>query len=294
MKTDHIPDIYLEQYVLGELPKNLRKEIDDLIKKNPELNDRINEILKSNSDILSVYPAKAMVQKILERKNNIEKSSLNRNPVQKEAQLEAGIFISFRDSVKKFMIQLNSTRTKRLALSFSSAAVLGFLIIFLFPGIRNSFNINTGIETDVRIKGLDSKLLMYRMKGRNVEELKNYDTARRGDIIQAGYIATGDYRYGLILSIDGRGTVTLHFPDSLSSGQKLSLNKKILLNRSYELDDSPNFERFIMVLSAKPLNGAEIMKKAKKLAIDKESAINGSVKNKDDETEFSLIIKKIE
>lgn len=293
MKTDRIPDIYLEQYILGELPEPLRREINDLIQKDPELNERINRILESDRGILSAYPAETMARKIMERKNQTWRTSLKTAAV-KKGRTEPGFFTAAAYKIKSFIEQIFTTRARRYAFTLSSAFALLLLVIFLFPGIRSGFDTGRDIEKDVRIKGLDSKLLLYRIKNGKAEELKNDDTVHRGDIIQAGYIATGDYKYGLILSIDGRGTVTLHYPSNTSSGQKLSLNRKTLLSRSYELDDSPHFERFIMILSTKSLNNAEIIEKSKKLAKNRESAINGSLKNEKDEAEFSIFLKKAE
>lgn len=294
MKTDRIPDIYIEQYILDELPENLRVEMDDLILNNPELKERINKIKKSDNDILAAYPAGKIAQIILDKRNSINNSENLFSPGNDRRPVKSGFLTDILLPVKKFINQINSTRIGRYALSLSSAAVLVFLIFFLFPGIKTGFDAKTDTNDTIRIKGLDSKLLLYRMKGRNVEEIKNADTAHKGDIVQVGYIATGNFRYGIILSIDGRGTVTLHFPDSTSSGRELPLNKKVLLNRSYELDDSPHFERFIMVLSDKPINSAEIIEKTKKLAISRDSAINGSVKTGENDAEFSIVIKKTE
>jgi len=132
------------------------------------------------------------------------------------------------------------------------------------------------------------------MKGKEIEELNSSDTAREGDIIQIGYIAMGKFRYGSIISIDGRGTVTLHYPENSVSHEELTMNKKVLLNKSYELDDSPSFERFIMILSAEPVETSEIINKAKKLAMNKDTSLNGSIDAGKDAIEFSAVIKKIE
>ncbi|PKL16772.1 MAG: hypothetical protein CVV49_14465, partial [Spirochaetae bacterium HGW-Spirochaetae-5] len=280
MKINQIPDIYIEQYVLDELPENIRKEIDALILENPSLLTRIEEIKKSNENIISLYPAESMVPEIMEKNSRVNRfkrtSSRDRN-----------------SAVKDFIKKLNSLSSKRYTLPLASAAAAVVIIFLMIPGVNITENFTKGYDTDIRIKGLESKLIIYRMKGKEVEELKNSDTARQGDIIQLGYIAADNFKYGTIISIDGRGTVTLHHPDSAESHSELIMNKKVLLNRSYELDDSPSFERFIMILSAEPVNTGEILYKAKKLAKNRESSLNGFIDAGKDTAEFSAVIKKI-
>lgn len=293
MKTDRIPDIYIEQYLLDELPDNLRKEMEDLILKDPELNSRIAVMKKSNEEILSAYPAKSMAEAII-KKCSLEKTgalSYNMaNAVKSGDTASEGIISSLKRAAGRISSAMDRFSERRFTLSIAASAVAMIaVLIVLIPGV---IDIRTPADNDVRIKGLDSKLLIYRMKGKEIEELQNYAAAGKGDIIQVGYIAAGNFKHGVILSIDGRGSVTLHLPDSGSADQELVLYKKILLDKSYELDDSPSFERFIMVLSPDPLNAADLVERAKKLAISRDSAQNGSIISGNNSKELSIIIKK--
>jgi hypothetical protein len=287
MKIDQIPDIYIEQYILNELPDNLRKEMDKLMEKHPSLSDRIEKIKKSNETILAAYPAESVISEIIEKKNRVNEieNSFRRDNAGEKNKAVLNLFQ-----------KISRLSAKRYTLSLASAAAAAAVVIifFMIPGVNITDSIKKGYDTDVRIKGLESKLIIYRMKGKEVEELKNSDSAREGDIIQLGYIAADKFKYGTIISIDGRGTVTLHLPDSAESNSELIMNKKVLLNRSYELDDSPSFERFIMILSAEPVNTADILEKAKKLAKNKESSLNGYIDAGEDSAEFSAVIKKID
>ena len=285
MKIDQIPDIYIEQYILNELPDNLREEMEKLMKENPSLSDRIEKIKKSNETILEAYPAESVISEIIEKKNRVNaiKNSSRRD--------NAG---DQNGTVLNLFTKISRLSAKRYTLSLASAAAAVVIIFFMIPGVNITDSFKKGYDTDVRIKGLESKLIIYRMKGKEIEELKNSDTAREGDIIQLGYIAADKFKYGIIISIDGRGTVTLHYPGSAESNSELIMNKKVLLNRSYELDDSPSFERFIMILSAEPVDTADILEKAKKLAKNKENSLNGSIDAGKDSAEFSAVIKKID
>ena len=294
MKTNQIPDIYIEQYLLGELNENIRKEIDRLIPESPELNERITRVKESNDYILSLYPAESMTDQIIKKSKTLSEhvTETEKNSLPVKQSENPGIMDSPTDFFKNIFRQIRFITARRYTLSIASAAAFVLVMVFMIPGIIPTDRFKTDSGNDVRIKGLDSKLLLYRMKGKDIEELTNFNTAHTGDILQVGYIATGNYSHGIILSIDGRGTVTLHLPDSTVPDDKLVMNRKILLNKSYELDDSPSFERFIMILSPDPINTEDIMEKAKKLAISRENAINGSIITGKDSLEFSIMIKK--
>ncbi len=294
MKINQIPDLYIEQYLLGELPENLRKKMDELIDNNSALKERIIKLKQSNEDILSVYPAEEITYRIREEvliRKNINSGTI-KDTSRERYRKPRGITAFFTDSLDSIAKTIRSVSARRYTISIVSAAAMIAVIVFMLPGIRGTVNISTPDDDTIRIKGLDSKLLLYRMKGREVEELKNFDTARAGDVIQIGYIATENYRYGIILSIDGRGTVTTHLPQGSVSAEKIVMNKRNLLSKSYELDDSPDFERFIMILSSDPVSMESVIEKAKKLAITREDALNGLIKEGKDSVEFSITIKK--
>jgi len=72
----------------------------------------------------------------------------------------------------------------------------------------------------------------------------------------------------VILSIDGAGTVTLHFPEQAEAETGLEPNKKFNLSQAIELDDAPLFERFFFVTSAAPIDVRDVLKSAADLARD--------------------------
>lgn len=297
MKINQIPDIYIEQYLLNELPENLREEMNALIQENPSLEKRIEEIKKSNENILAAHTSESIISAIMEKINRVKSDSelIHESKYQQVKETapdtDAGYsYLIIKNAFKK----IRSLTANRYTLSLASAAVIVIAVLFMMPGILKNDSFKTEYDTDVRIKGLDSKLIIYRMKGKEIEELKSSDTAREGDIIQIGYIAMDKFRYGSIISIDGRGTVTLHYPESPDSHGELTMNKKVLLNKSYELDDSPSFERFVMILSDEPVDTSGIIKKAKKLAMNKDTSLNGSIGTGKNSVEFSAVIKKIE
>ncbi len=296
MKTDRIPDIYLERYLLGELPEKMRCEIELLLSKDNDLAQRLERMKESDREVLAAYPAELMAGRIIERKNAAESLSAagSRQSSGSGARKnrKAKYITAPVAGLRRLVEYLNPAVSTRLALSAASAVFAVIAAILLMPWITGTQQMKQTLTDDVRIKGAGPKLVLYRIRGKQAEEMQDMSTAHKGDIIQAGYIATGEYRYGVIISIDGRGTVTTHFPESGSNRSELVLNKKTLLNRSYELDDSPRFERFIMVLSPAPIDTSEVIKKAKKLAISGNGGETGSLKSADNIIERSVTIRK--
>ena len=97
-----------------------------------------------------------------------------------------------------------------------------------------------------QIKGLSPRLLIHRKRDEQIERLAEGDLARAGDRVQLSYVAAGRRR-GVIVSYDGRGKVTLHYPDTAHASPRLHAGGAVPLDHSFELDDAPGFERFVLV-----------------------------------------------
>ena len=156
--------------------------------------------------------------------------------------------------------------TTRL-ISYAAAAVL--LAAVLVPaGLKNSKMTAGHAAPTERVKGASTapanpnpSINLYRQKGREVQALNNGDFARSGDIIQITYNA-GTEEYGVIFSVDGNGNITRHFPEnSWKAGQLIHRNDETPLDFSYELDNAPDFECFIMVTSKKQFSLEDIESK---------------------------------
>ena len=124
--------------------------------------------------------------------------------------------------------------------------------------------LGSSLKYDEAVDAQAQALHRDRERGR-VEQLGASDArARANDLLQLSYrVARADF--GLIFSIDGRGTVTRHFPDGDEAAQ-LEAGALIPLPRSYELDDAPRFERFFLVTGAKPFDSAAVVEAARSLA----------------------------
>ncbi|MHB8420940.1 MAG: ActD-like protein [Myxococcales bacterium] len=121
-----------------------------------------------------------------------------------------------------------------------------------------------------RTKGLAPHLLVYRRTGEAAETLAAGAVVHRGDLLQLRYVPAGR-TFGVILSIDGRGTVTLHMPEHAEQAPILASEER-LLGRAYELDDAPGFERFFLVTSTLQFEVPVVLAAARELARDPKAA----------------------
>jgi hypothetical protein len=115
-----------------------------------------------------------------------------------------------------------------------------------------------------RIKG-EPMLRVHRQGATEPEPLANHARARRGDVLQLSYVS-GGRPHGVVVSVDGRGGVTLHHPATLTSSTELAPGEAVTLGHAYELDDAPGFERFLFVTSDAPLDVATVLEAARVLA----------------------------
>src|SRR5262249_17390764 len=109
-----------------------------------------------------------------------------------------------------------------------------------------------------RIKGQKPALALYRRTAAGSEALANGSLAHQGDVVRVGYRAAG-HAYGVIFSIDGRGTVTMHLPPSGDRAPPLEPKTRVLLDAAYELDDAPLWERFYFVAGDTPFVVAPVV-----------------------------------
>ena len=116
-----------------------------------------------------------------------------------------------------------------------------------------------------RVKGAANGrpvLAVYRRTTAGSERLADGDVARPGDLLRVGYMSAGR-AYGVIFSIDGRGSVTLHLPPAGDRAASLSQGQTVLLDAAYELDDAPRIERFYFITGARPFQVGPILSAAR-------------------------------
>jgi hypothetical protein len=155
------------------------------------------------------------------------------------------------------------------ALGGSLVVVAAALTLFVLPQptsrveVRQQFDDGNG--GFVRPKGLLPTLHVFRVTDVGAQQLEPEASAHEGDRLQVSYIAAGA-NYGMVLSIDGRGTVTVHLPLAGTEAAALSKDGDTTLGASYALDDAPAYERFFLVTSDQPFPVSTVTTAANQLA----------------------------
>ena len=255
----------LERYLLGELPPSRIEEITQLAQENPDIKKEIDHLKQTHAEILQQHPPETMLPEILRRYEE------NRRRARTREKASA----------------INVKRLLYAAPALVSALILLFVVLF---------NNETTLDY-TRIKGEESldytktQIIIYRKSSKEIELLQNGDQAEAGDLLQLAYVPAGK-TFGVILSIDGNGIVTLHHPESKGESSILKQEKKTLLSSSYELDNAPDFERFFFITAMEEIEVQSIINKAEVLALSSASAKTENLELPESYSQFSILLKK--
>jgi anti-sigma factor RsiW len=242
-----ISDLLLEQFVLGELSEEKLLMVQQELGRDQELRARLEALRRSDTEIRAAWPAEKVVPAIRERLLRQQADAVPREP----------------DPVAPSRPRPRSVDAHRnlawiMPIAATVVLVLGFFLL------RESI-----LPDQTRMKGLAPHLTVFRKTAGGVEQLGAGSAARRGDVLQLGYAAAGA-KYGVIFSVDGRGTVTWHQPAGYAGGPltapALEGQGETVLPSAYELDDAPGFERFFLVTAASPFDLAPVAQAARGLA----------------------------
>lgn len=233
--AEPIPDVLVELLALGELDEAEAAEIRAQLE--AEGDDRLAEIERSNAAVLEQYPPEQIVPKL---------------------QTGAGV-VPLRRPVPGWVVG---------ALAAAAALVLVWLLTSRSDSEPERIAIartttpgddGKGPDT-VRRKG-EARLLVYRQGAE--DPLEPDATVRAGDLLQVTYV-TGPRPHGVIVSLDGSGIATLHWPSEPGDSTTLSPGV-VRLDHAYELDDAPGFERFFFVTADEPLDPEHVLEAAREL-----------------------------
>ena len=149
-------------------------------------------------------------------------------------------------------------RTRRAVILVAALAAVVVALVVAIPRL-------TIVADDTRIKGAAGRpsLAVYRRTPAGSERLADGDVVRPGDLLRVGYASAGK-SYGVILSIDGAGAVTLHLPRGGDEAPSLAPGGITLLDSSYELDEAPRIERFYFVTGTQPFHVAPVLAAARR------------------------------
>jgi len=251
----NVPDWKLERYLLGELPKRELEEIVRLAASDEALRGRIDALRADNAALLAQYPPEVMLAKIrcaaaaaagVGADNNADN-----NVVRQRAKIASsggpgvaggrnavrGIPSSSRNwwSVPQWAIP-----------AFACAALFVVVSMQIIPQLVEFIPQS---EFGDRVKGVSPALEVWRKAGESAERLAPEAVARAGDIVQLRYVVPKPC-YGALVSVDGRGVLTVHLSGDSGKAAPLTPGRPIALGNSYQLDDAPDFETFYLITSA--------------------------------------------
>jgi hypothetical protein len=184
----------------------------------------------------------------------------------------------------------NKGRAWRPFAAIAAPLALGVIAAISFgPGIVHN-TVSTEPEL-TRVKG-DRLLSIHLKKEGRSQRLDENEVIRRGDLLQLAYGA-GNENYGVVVSIDGAGTATLHLPQTADAESAVLDTRGAELPYSYELDAAPEFERFFLVTSAEPFAAEEVFHAANRLAGDRRHAETAPLALPPNFSQTSVLLRKV-
>ena len=216
MSQPYIADFDLERLALGELSEDEAKTLQRALDNDTDAMARFHAIAASNDDILQAHPVADVKREVESRLRQLKGNEA----------LEAKA--SFSQKLMRWAVV---------------AACAVFAVVMVRPDLDE--------DSGVRMKGMESYLVVHKVAGNGLERLNAGALAQAGDRLQVSIVGSAD-QFAVVFSMDGNGQVTQHFP---VDGESAKLTESPFnLPNSYELDDAPGFERFVLFTSSQPLS----------------------------------------
>jgi hypothetical protein len=244
MKMESIPDLILERYLLDELPCDIKDHIAGLLQTDQQLGQRLEQMRCSNDLLLQRFPQTLYGAPILRRLGAVH------TPVR------------------------NWLRSHRTVFKPALAGISSFILLLVVGGI---LLVRPKLPpSDILPKGgtnptTSFQLHIFCLRDRYLEPLDDGARVKPGARLQLAYSAR-DKRYGVLVSFDGRGQITLHFPERQDMPTLLAQGRQLPLPHSYELDQVADFERFILVSANKEIAVSDVLQRLAVFVRDQERA----------------------
>jgi len=274
-------DSLLEMYLHGDPPPALRKRAEDLLA-TAEGKERLKRLRESDAAILQELPAREWSDKI--RRRMADSAIASEHPRSAMASrpwaLASGLAFACAmvavvavwkvpavktESVKPVAAAegtrvvgdsaaagTNSRTTGERAGSAGGVAKQG----------REVATESVVAKADVPDDGLRTKGEVARMRIHRIEvgstetvAMRDGDQAAAGTTLQVALLA-GARSNVAVMSVDGAGQVSRHIPETGDSS--ISVKDPVQAAHSFQIDDAPGFERFVLVESDKPFALSEL------------------------------------
>lgn len=206
IRDNPLPQLYLEQSLLGEAPDSIAERL----AADPATPAKLAALEAENAEFLQRYPPRVMTGRIQHRR------------------------------------QRPTPRHFKLFLALGTALPALFVAAFFtIPAVsRGPGDEALALETTTT-KGMDQAILVFLQGKSGYQEIRSGSTVKSYDSVQLAY-RPGSSVYGLVFSLDGNMRLTLHHPESFNAPAVLGGTAQTLLPYAYQLDDAPNFERFYL------------------------------------------------
>ncbi|MEE9386065.1 MAG: hypothetical protein V3V08_21855 [Nannocystaceae bacterium] len=282
MKREDVPQLFVEQLALDELPRAAMERLQDRL--GDQLQVRLDAVALSNVEILSELPPSAVAREVSRR------GEASRRQRRQKTKQQLWVTVPTMAAAAVVLLWVRDQPKDQSTQSTQSTQVVAAV------EVRTPVAPTAEIES-TRSKGMAPHLTVARKRGSEIEQLEDGSAVQPGDVLQLGYVASGR-THGVILSFDGRGVVTLHHPAQVSASTELDGLGEVALDFSYQLDDAPNFERFMFVtfdreqVVASSVDAAAIVRAAETLARDKAARTRQSLALPDAFEQSSLLLRK--
>jgi hypothetical protein len=223
-----IPDRIVERVHLGEATPVERERV----MADPEARARLEALPAQDRAFLAAWPAEVVVPQI-------------------ERKLKRATAVAQRE-------QSPSWGRGLLVLAPVLAVILAVVLVSRAPEAPDE------LLEETTAKGLQPSLQLFTPATDGALPLSPDQTLQAGDVIQVGWQA-GDATHGVIVSIDGSGAVTLHFPHAAGDSTLLPTGEQHA-PEAFRLDDAPSFERFFFVTANEPIDTGAVVAAAERLA----------------------------
>ncbi len=230
-----IPDWKLERYLTGDLPDSEMREIREMETTDEIFAGRVKMMREDNRAILKKMP----FERLSERLDAMPARSGN-------GSNRVGNGVSF--TLVKFataaalvlaVVSVVLFSQREIVPEQSGAQVMDVAMVDAVPA---------GDESgDTRIKGLEARIEVWKKTADSAVQMSNLDEVREGDEIQLRY-SVPEKCFGMLLSMDGNGTVTMHMGEG-NKAIALEPGKMTTLPFAYKLDNAPKFEAFYLLTS---------------------------------------------
>ncbi len=240
MKSDTgngaIPDLLLERYRLDEVSPAERTEVERQLLEDESVRRRLAEIEASDEAV-------------------------------RESGFTASLAAHLRHArgTRASSLSIRTGRSPASVLRWALPLAVGLTAVVVVTVLGSRTGAPVPDATGDRVKGLRPGLTVFRQTPRGSETVIDGGIARQGDVVRLAYQAAGQ-SYGVIVSIDGRGGVTVHLPPYGRNAVRLQPGDRILLDNAYELDDAPRWECFYFVTAREPFDAQPVIEAAKREA----------------------------